>query len=307
MAYRKTRSKTHDYHSRSIYLITLNKATDIPPFSRLFGGIGSSVAIPGVHTSLIGDVIKTQLRNIPLEYPDARILQYIIMPDHVHLVIFIQRDTAYHLGELIGKFMGNCTRAYGKELPIFEEGYHDRILRGRSQLRSMIDYVRDNPRRLMIKRNHKNLFLNGRILKVGDCQFQIFGNFMLLRDPVKAAVKVSSKYSPEELMDKYALWDETIRQRGVLISPFISRAEKDIRDKAIEEGAKIILITKNELGEKFKPAKMLFDLCAEGRLLIISTWHGRNQESMTRAEAMAMNDLAEKLSRELPECSVSLR
>lgn len=40
MAYKKTRSPYHDYRSRCIYLITLNKGKNTPELSRLFGGEG---------------------------------------------------------------------------------------------------------------------------------------------------------------------------------------------------------------------------------------------------------------------------
>lgn len=154
MAYHKSRSKTHDYRSRCIYLITIVKGASTPVLSQPFGGLQSAVSVPGVRTTPTGDIVKAQLRNIPVNFPEARLLQYVVMPDHLHFVIDIQRSTTYHLGELIAAFTGDCTRAAGYADSFFEPGYHDRILRHKGQLRNMIDYVRDNPRRLIIKREH---------------------------------------------------------------------------------------------------------------------------------------------------------
>lgn len=56
-------------------------------------------------------------------------------------------------------------------------------------------------------------------------------------------VRISSKFTKEELEARKAVWNEVIRECGVLVSPFISSAEKEIRDAAIANGASLILIT----------------------------------------------------------------
>lgn len=296
MAYHKSRSKTHDYRSRCIYLITIVKADTTPVLSHTFGGLHSAVSVPGVRTTAAGDIIKAQLRNIPLNFPEARLLQYIVMPDHLHFVIDIQRPTTYHLGELISAFTGDCTRAAGFAESFFEPGYHDRILRHKGQLRNMIDYVRDNPRRLIIKREHPDYFNKPQQLRIGENSYTVYGNFLLLRNPTISAVRISRSFSEQELKAHHADWEETIRDNGVLVSPFISAAEKQVRDKAIADGGNIILITREEMEEKFKPSGRMFELCSEGRLLIISTGRAGISSAISRSEALAMNALAETIA-----------
>lgn len=293
MAYHKSRSKTHDYRSRCIYLVTIVKAATTPVLSHPFGGLRSATVIPGVRTTSSGDIVKSQLRNIPVKFPEARLLQYVVMPDHLHLVIDIQRPTSYHLGELIATFTGDCTRAAGLDNPFFEPGYHDRILRHKGQLRNMIDYVRDNPRRLIIKREHPEYFSQPQQLLTCGKTYIVYGNFLLLRNPAISAVRISRRFSEQELRARHAEWEETIRGNGVLVSPFISAAEKQVRDEAIAKGGNIILITREEMEDKFKPSGRMFQLCSEGRLLIISTGKAGISATISRSEAMAMNALTE--------------
>ncbi len=287
--YHKIRCPLHDYRSKSIYLVTISKAPGIPDFAVISGKGKQAYSL----ATDIGEIIKTSLRIIPKEFPQARLLQYIIMPDHIHFVIDIMSTTDYHLGELIARFTGNCTRAYGRSL--FESGFHDRILRRKNQLRNMIDYVKDNPRRLLIKREHANLFRRPVKIDIDGNIYHAFGNFMLLKQPCKAAVRISRRFSTEELTRRRLQWEETVREGGVLISPFISPAEREVRDYAIENGGNIILLTRDYLDDRFKPAGVLFDLCAEGRLLVLSTG-APNNGRLSRAEALAMNDLAESLA-----------
>ena len=96
-------------------------------------------------------------------------------------------------------------------------------------------------------------------------------------------------------------WEETIRANGVLVSPFISDREKYWERRAIAERAGVILITRDEFGERYKPGGKFFDLCAEGRLLIISTGEGAKGGKLSRAESLAMNDLAARIAAGVPE------
>lgn len=57
---------------------------------------------------------------------------------------------------------------------------------------------------------------------------------------------------------------------GVLISPFIAKKEKEIREKAESKNAKIILVSNESFGERYKPAAHDFHQCESGSLLIIA-------------------------------------
>ncbi len=198
MSYKNQRSPIHDYHSRSIYLITINKASGISYFSHVTKGQDGNF-----YASLtgLGKIIAEQLKLIQKEYPEAKILQYIIMPDHIHFIIFIKETTNYTLGKLIGQFTGYCTRAYGIGIAIFKPGFHDRILHSKDQLQRMHDYIKDNPRRLYIRQKYKNYFNCPCTLKIRQKTYCTYGNFLLLRSPSKVQVRVSSTSVSENLLN----------------------------------------------------------------------------------------------------------
>ena len=216
------------------------------------------------------------------------------MPDHIHFVLDIQDRTEYHLGDLISVFKHTINDYTGTK-GVFEEGYHDRILRGPGQYDRMVNYVKDNPRRRLVKTNLREFFGKPKLINLEGRDYIIYGNFFLLKNPVFSNVRFSSKYTPSELGSQCRQWEETIRSNGVLVSPFIHNKEKEYRNLAIENGASIIQFTRDPIGERFKPAGKYFDLCAEGRLLLISTYQSGQGATLTRAEAMAMNSLAETI------------
>ena len=109
-----------------------------------------------------------------------------------------------------------------------------------------------------------------RSVPIGEEKYAAYGNLFLFRNPDKEAVKINRDCQPEEILEKKTAWLSEASRGTVLVSPFISKAEKDIRKDAEVLGVKIILIVHEELPKLFKPAAHDFALCAEGRLLIIS-------------------------------------
>lgn len=294
--YHKNRCPHHDYRSKCIYLITINKEPGVEPFSLLFGTQESAFRDAGVRYTPVGRFIVDTLRALPETFPGIRINRYIAMPDHLHFIIEILENGSYHLGEIISRFTRDCNLASTKYERLFELGYHDRILRFKGQLKSMRNYIIDNPRRRIISENMPAYFKNPQILNIFGKDYVIFGNFFLLKDPERTPVRISSKYTEIELKDCLAKYAETIRCAGVLVSPFINEAEKRYRNEAIANGANLIYITRNPIGKRFKPSKMLYNLWSERRLLIISTFQENQPDRLSRSEALAMNALAKKIS-----------
>ena len=301
MEYSNSRNPYHDYTSKSIYLVTINKGEGIPDFSRCYDDPSHmNRRYPGVVASDVGEAIKNGLRKIEEKFPFTRKNSYIIMPDHVHFILEYLEDADVKLGDIIANFKTGIRHEL--KLPgVFAPGFHDRILRHKGQLNRMRNYVMDNPRRRVIMRNNKEYFGRPQILNLWGEEYTVYGNFLLLRDPVISTVRESSKFSDKQRKALRAEWDETIRSNGVLVSPFIHPAENEIRKKGMEGGASIIHIIRDEIGERYKPSGVEFDLCAEGRLLIISTEKAKWQPDLSKNEAMAMNDLAARLgSKTLP-------
>ena len=67
---------------------------------------------------------------------------------------------------------------------LFSRGYNDKLLLRKGQLQRWFDYLRDNPRRLLMKREHPDLFRVQRGLIVAGQQFSAIGNRFLLDYPL---------------------------------------------------------------------------------------------------------------------------
>lgn len=303
------RAPWHDYRSRSIYMITISLAKGIPALSVLKGIPGDHDWPPTAQTTELGNIIAHNLSGLKSAFPFVKILRRVIMPDHIHFVIFVEKATDIHLGSIINHLKRRCSLQYcdlisgnhqrpaNAFVSIFEDGYHDRILMKKNQLQKLLNYVSDNPRRRLLRLKNPGFHRRGRIKLPGNREFDIYGNVDLLSDPDIEAVKISSKYSFEELRSRKLCWKRTVENCGVLISPFISRDEKRVYDWAVENGGRIIYIITGGIGERFTPKGIHHRLCDEGRLLLIgSTSPSFAKYEISRIRCNEMNGLALDIS-----------
>lgn len=295
----KRRSKHHDYYAPSIYHITMCKAAETVPFGSLV--VGDAPSNARVEHSALGSIIADEIRAWPRFHPEIKVHQYIIMPDHVHVLVQVLRHTKKAFGYYVGNLTGGITRAWSKTMAdapsVFEQGFNDRIIYPDRSLQVIYDYIRDNPYRLAIRRSNPVFFIRRAEVDICGVSCSIYGNVHLLDNPFKCQVVVHRADSPEERERKLDGWLHLAANGGVLVSPFISPDEKAAYASALAEGGAVILVSNRPIDSRYKPSGVEFDLCAEGRLLIVSPHALQGTPTLTRAACMQMNALAAAICR----------
>lgn len=284
----------HDYTCRCIYHITMTKAPGVPSFGHLTG------TLPDVHIELspLGKIIAANINNIPSLNPSIRVLKYIVMPDHIHMLLFVTYSLERPLGRYMGMFkvkIGQQFRErYHLDKPVFKEDFYDCILHRKRSLDAIFKYISDNPRRLAVRRERPEYFRRINELKIGEKTYQAYGNFQLLDCPFKEQVVVHRVDSSEERERMLQEWLYTASNGGVLVSPFISKAEREVRNEAEKSGGRFILIVNEPFEKRYKPTGHDFELCESGRLLIISA---NLPGEISRQSCLTMNTLAETIAK----------
>lgn len=291
---RQPRAPWHDYSSRCIYFITINKAPGVERFGYLAGDYRLNYGLPGssyIVTTNIGKAIKCALRDLPTLAPGIRVLQYSIMPDHLHFLLFVETNDGENLGRIIGRFKVSVNK-YAGIAQVFDRNFNDQILKPSRKLQVIYDYIRDNPRRLAIRLAMPDFFQRVNALTIGGKTYHAYGNMQLLRNPFKEQVVVHRADGTEVRERMRELWLHTATNGGVLVSPFISPDEKAIRTEAEEVGGRVILITHVPFGERYKPHSHDFEQCCCGRLLIIAPTEPPTTPVLSRPACLTMNTLA---------------
>ena len=319
------RAKFHNYKCPGSYLITISKSPDAPIFSTLHGD-----PLSGLHSCItkliaIGEILDYHISHLN-DNEKFEIKHYVIMPDHIHILwkvkYWLEKDLGWYIG-LLKAACSNSWRRMSNGLPeqssppttptawqttprfhritessLFLPNFNDKISFSDDMTGRFINYIYDNPRRRLLMMRDPAIFQRRYKVRILDQEFDIFGNFNLLKHPVIAPVIVSSRYTDAEREEHDRNYKEAIRSGGVLISPFISQAEKEIMRLAISEGASIIRIIPDGIPPRYKPSGHEFELCSEGRCLHIGIpreaggsleWH--------RGDALHLNNLARWIAR----------
>lgn len=290
------RSRIHDYKSRCRYHITLLKEQGLPDFGVLTGDYRLPVGSPGsshIEASPLGKAIKKALRLLPSIHPALHLFQYALMPDHLHLVLQVDAELDEPLGRKLVRFK-NIASSLAKVDRIFRLGYNDQILFRARSLDAVFRYLRENPYRLAVRRACPDFFRRSDMITIAGRQFSAYGNLHLLDNPFKEQVVVHRADSNLTRAANRDRWLHVVANGGVLVSPFISPAEKEIRKMAEDIDGRIILISNEGFGDRQKPAGNDFARCCRGNLLILTPAElaSTPPKPLTRADCLAMNALA---------------
>jgi len=158
---KQIRLKNYDYANNGYYFITIDSINR----KNIFGEINNKrVGAPlacarnNIKLSTIGQIIKNQWDNIPNEYNNIELDHSVIMPNHLHGIIVInkraQASGAPTISQIIRSFKSKSTMEYltyikqnnlnvsGK---IWQRSFYDHIIRNEESLNKIREYIINNP------------------------------------------------------------------------------------------------------------------------------------------------------------------
>lgn len=291
----------HDYRSPSIYFITMNKPEDCPPYGELI-----LQGNPYVKYSRVGWIINDGINELKKEIEGLRIYQHSIMPDHFHMVMHIQKPTEEHLGNILGRWKFNLNHnlkslLQNDDINLFCKGFNDKIITPRRSLHVVVNYTISNPRRLAERKLHPDWFEKRKSLYIKGYECQAYGNLQLLDYPMKTAVHISSKFTASEIEDYSLRKIYETSDGGVAVGAFISENEKKLRDEMINNGGRFIFFKQEAFPERYKPQGFEYQLCSQGRALIISPLEAqrlRGEKKISRQACNFLNQFAESMEKQ---------
>jgi REP element-mobilizing transposase RayT len=324
-----------DYRQRCIYLITMTVEGRRPLFGSVVGDCDEQPGQPNyphIELSQLGRAVEKAWNDIPQFHPEIQVLALQMMPDHLHGILFVQQAMGQPLGKVINGFKVGCNRAYrelggvaalqqhtehtsGQEMPgekegrpawrdhglLFSPGFNDKILWRKGELEAWQNYLNDNPRRLLVKRQHPDYFRVNHRVAVGGITFDALGNLFLLHHPRRLQVQCSRSLTDEEIATRREAFLAEARDGAVLVSPSISKGEKAIMRAAYEQGFPLIVLRENGFTEMSKPHGSAFDACSKGQLLIVAPWEHHNEQlKIKRGQCLQLNEMARILCESHP-------
>ncbi len=311
----KRRSYSHDYSSECFYMVTVETSGRRPLLGEVAGRCDAPDGTPDApHMVLspLGDAVRQTWWDISSFHPQVAVVALQLMPDHLHGILYFREQTELQLGDVIRGFKTGCNKAFracaGAEPSLcaatlsqptreggmlWAKGYNDRILHNYSTLDKWKAYLRDNPRRLLVKREHPEFFRVRRNVEYAGLSFSAQGHLFLLRHPQKVQVQCSRRFSDEEIDGYCSRLMKMGAEGAVFVSPCISKGEKTVMRRAFEAGYPVVYLQENGLTDLAKPGGSRFDACARGQMLVLAPWEHHNERTLiSRSQCLALNDMA---------------
>ena len=147
-----------DYNTPGAYFLTFCTHNRKHILSNIVGAIHES---PELQLTTCGRIVDAVMQNIP-EHLHVRIDQYVIMPNHVHLIAIVAEDVALQkicdsplgsrsvISKLIGYIKMNASKAIRQhcgDIPVWQRGYYDHTIRNHADYVSLAEYIQTNPLR----------------------------------------------------------------------------------------------------------------------------------------------------------------
>jgi putative transposase len=151
------RHPLHDYTKAAGYFVTAVAAKR--------GGIFGSVADGVFSASCYGDAVTQTWLALPRYFPGLTLDVYHLMPDHLHAILIITHlppadggvVKPYGLPQVMQTLKRRSALGINRMrgstgTPVWQAGYHDRIIRSEAELEKYRGYIQTNPLRTMLPR-----------------------------------------------------------------------------------------------------------------------------------------------------------
>ncbi|MBR3738455.1 MAG: transposase, partial [Eubacterium sp.] len=144
---KNNRLQGFDYSQNGAYFITICSRNKKHIFSKIT--VGTSIARPfNVELTSTGEIIDNAINEIPKHYAHAFIDNYVIMPNHIHMIIRIINDSGRALlvptiSKIIQQMKGYVTKQVGE--PVWQNKFYDHIIRDEYDYMIRYQYIENNP------------------------------------------------------------------------------------------------------------------------------------------------------------------
>ena len=149
------RLDNYDYSSAGAYFVTICTQNRRCVLSRIVGRGLAPAEITGVEYTSFGEIAEKQLFLLKDRYPYLAVDKYVIMPNHIHIIMILSGRAAGAsprptIADIVCAYKSLTTRECKKngfEGILFQTSFYDHIIRGREDYEEIVKYIYENPLR----------------------------------------------------------------------------------------------------------------------------------------------------------------
>lgn len=139
----------YDYNTNGVYFITVCTKDRKRLLSKV--DVGTTIGRPPqMLLTAYGCIVEEAILRIPKIYPTVNVDNYVIMPNHIHLLLFLYCDDGRAMlvptvSRIIQQLKGSVTKRIGRS--IWQARFYDHVIRSEQDYRDTWLYIGNNPAR----------------------------------------------------------------------------------------------------------------------------------------------------------------
>ncbi len=137
------RLKSYDYSQNGMYFVTICTRDRMP----VLGTVRNNIFYP----SDLGSLCCSYLEEIPNHYEGVFLDQYVVMPDHIHVLLLLD-DAALTGGQGSGcPTLMNIIHAFKRltakvaDADLWQSSFYEHVVRNETDLHEIRTYIQNNP------------------------------------------------------------------------------------------------------------------------------------------------------------------
>jgi REP element-mobilizing transposase RayT len=156
---RKTnRLPDFNYSSNGAYFITICVKDRRCILSNIVGA--DTLGSPLVNLTQYGKFVEFEILKTSNIYPDMKIEKFVIMPNHIHILLTIQNEEnilsgaprvsppTNKLSVFVTALKKYTNKSIGKN--IWQRGFHDHVVRNEQDFLAIWEYIDENPKKWLL-------------------------------------------------------------------------------------------------------------------------------------------------------------
>ena len=129
------RLKDYAYTEQGMYFITICVKDRL----QLLGKIIDNNSI---FLTREGEIVEQNLKQIEQTFENTTIDEYVIMPNHIHMIITINEEEAISISRIIKQYKMYVSKKLGYS--IWQKSYYDHIIRNEKEYYKIKQYIQNN-------------------------------------------------------------------------------------------------------------------------------------------------------------------
>ena len=310
------RNANIDY-SHGTFFVTIQAAFN----KTIFGAIVGEKSV----LNELGEAVTESLRSLGERYPGTEVVEFVVMPNHVHVILRLARQRGnrkHQLGYVVGRFKSWIAKVYrdmvaaGRAVDVgttpWQRDYWDKLVTTEEQLAAYRRYIRNNPAKWTRDRFGAvtsysfgnvallNVRFVGFVASQGAYKSELKLRLLWVRDSMSVMAGTEARH-PElgaaarnsELLEAAVLCPG---DKVPVISTFTSAQERAVFAKVLASGRRFIKVCPGGIPPESELEPAIISACNEGQGLLISpvpTGSGVNKQRSVWCNEYVLKNAAE--------------